>query len=83
MASVDDPEFVRLPDRSFEASYFKGILNTGLMMFMVVVLGVWVIGFGLGCPALLGRAQAMGATQGQGLLRGLAVHRPAAPAAAH
>lgn len=32
--------FLRLPDRSFEASYFKGIFNTGLMMFMVVVLGV-------------------------------------------
>ncbi len=32
--------FIRLPDRPFEASYFKCILNIGLMMLMVVVLGV-------------------------------------------
>ena len=32
--------FIRLPDRTFESSYFKCILNIGLMMFMVVVLGV-------------------------------------------
>ncbi|MGE5195184.1 MAG: ABC transporter permease subunit [Deltaproteobacteria bacterium] len=32
--------FIRLPDRSFAASYFKCLFNIGLMMFMVVVLGV-------------------------------------------
>ncbi|HLJ10435.1 MAG TPA: hypothetical protein VKU82_04565 [Planctomycetaceae bacterium] len=32
--------FVRLPDRSFAASYFKSITTIGLMMTMVVVLGV-------------------------------------------
>jgi hypothetical protein len=32
--------FIRLPDRSFESSYFKCILNIGLMMLLVVVMGV-------------------------------------------
>lgn len=32
--------FIRMPDRSFAASYFKSITNIGLMMLMVVVLGV-------------------------------------------
>jgi hypothetical protein len=32
--------FIRMPDRSFAASYFKSIANIGLMAFMVVVLGV-------------------------------------------
>jgi hypothetical protein len=32
--------FIRLPDRSFFASYFKCLFNIGLMMFMVIVLGV-------------------------------------------
>lgn len=32
--------FIRLPDRSFLASYAKGVLGIGIMMVMVVVLGV-------------------------------------------
>jgi hypothetical protein len=32
--------FIRLPDQDFASSYFKSILNIGLMMVMVVVLGV-------------------------------------------
>jgi predicted small lipoprotein YifL len=32
--------FVRLPDRSFAASYFKSIFSIGLMMVTVIVLGV-------------------------------------------
>lgn len=32
--------FIRMPDRPFAASYFKSVVNIGLMMFMVVVLGV-------------------------------------------
>ncbi|MGQ0634049.1 MAG: ABC transporter permease [Planctomycetaceae bacterium] len=32
--------FLRMPDRTFEASYFKSIASIGLMMFMVVTLGV-------------------------------------------
>ncbi len=32
--------FIRLPDHSFAVSYFKSIVNIGLMMVMVVVLGV-------------------------------------------
>jgi hypothetical protein len=32
--------FIRLPDRDFRSSYYKSILNIGLMMLMIVVLGV-------------------------------------------
>jgi len=37
--------FVRLPDRSFAVSYFKGIFGVGLMMVMIVVLGVTASSF--------------------------------------
>jgi hypothetical protein len=32
--------FIRMPPRSFAASYFKSVANIGMMMLMVVVLGV-------------------------------------------
>jgi hypothetical protein len=32
--------FIRLPDRPFAASYVKSVVNIGLMMIMVIVLGV-------------------------------------------
>jgi hypothetical protein len=31
--------FIRLPDRSFAASYFKSLINTALMVILIVVLG--------------------------------------------
>jgi len=32
--------FVRLPDKPFAVSYFKGILGIGLMMCLIIILGV-------------------------------------------
>ncbi len=32
--------FIRLPDRTFAETYFKGVLGIGLMLFLVIVLGV-------------------------------------------
>lgn len=45
--------FIRLPDRTFAASYAKGVVGIGLMMVMIIAMGVTASTFAKGPVAML------------------------------